>query len=151
MVDRDGNSRPIHPFAVEIDWSRFPAASTIPWSRWNAASRSTLLRAIPGELFRREVRLRVRRQTWQPTLPLCSFCNTTHDVWRTCELCGTKSRRMKKCSGCRLAHYCDAACQKSHWSLHKGCCCPDVALPLGRRYIPYMTYNMISTDMNSVD
>ena len=133
--------------------SRFPPAVPIPsGSRVDASSSiATMLSTVSGELFRREIRVRVCRQRLQPKLPHNSFYNTTHDVWRTCELCGTKSRRMKKCSGCRLAHYCDAACQKSHWSLHKGCCCPDMALPLGRRYISSMTYNMISTDMNSVD
>ena len=116
-----------------------------------SSSIATMLRTVPGELFRREIRVRVCRQRFQPTLPHDSFYNTTHDVWRTCELCGTKGRSMKKCSGCRLAHYCDASCQKNHWNSHKGCCCPDAALPLGRRYISYMTCNMIPTDMNSVD
>jgi hypothetical protein len=48
------------------------------------------LRIAPGALFRREVRLRLHRQTLQPTLPHCSFRDTTHDAWRTCERCGKK-------------------------------------------------------------
>ena len=129
MVDRNNNALSILPPAVQI-----PLVS-----RTDAANRiATMLRTVPGELFRREVRLRVHRQTWQPTLPHCSFRNTTHDMWRTCECCGIIAMSMKKCSGCRLAHYCDVSCQKSHWNIHKNCCSPDAALPIGRRYISYI-------------
>ena len=61
--------------------------------------------------------------------------NTTDDVWRTCECCGTQKKTMQKCGGCRLAHYCCLSCQRKHWKDHKGCCSPDAALPRGRRYI----------------
>jgi hypothetical protein len=98
------------------------------------------LRIAPGELFRSELRGRLHRQTLQPTLPHCSFRDTTHDAWRTCERCGKKARGMKKCSGCRLAYYCDVSCQKSHWNARKECCSPDAALPIGRHYITYISY-----------
>ena len=129
-----------------------PAVPILSGSSVDISSRiATMLRIVPGELFRRELRLRLCRQRFQPKLPHNSFYNTTHDVWRTCELCGTKARSMKKCSGCRLAHYCDASCQKSHWNCHKGCCCPDAALPLGRRYISYLTYKRDTSGHDSVN
>ena len=133
--------------------SRFPPAVPTPsGSRVDASSSiATMLRTVPGELFRREVQVRVCRQRQQPKLPHNSFFNSTHDVWRTCELCGTKARSMQKCSSCRLAHYCNRSCQKSHWACHKGVCCPDAALPLGRRYISYITYDKKPTDMYTVD
>ena len=30
--------------------------------------------------------------------------------------------RSKRCSGCRLVHYCGAACQKADWPSHKAAC-----------------------------
>ena len=37
-----------------------------------------------------------------------------------CEACGTPANFM--CSACKLVHYCSAACQKGHWSLHGRSC-----------------------------
>ena len=31
-------------------------------------------------------------------------------------------RRGRQCSGCRLARYCGAACQKADWRAHKAAC-----------------------------
>ena len=142
MVNRHNNALERLPPAVPIlSGSSADLSSPI----------ATMLRIDPGELFRQELRKRLCRQMFQPSLPHTSFYNTTRDVWRTCEFCGTKAMRMQKCSSCRLAHYCNRSCQKSHWGCHKGVCCPDAALPCGRRYIPLIIYDQKPTDMYSVD
>ena len=51
---------------------------------------------------------------------------TTHGVLRfdaLCEGCGTiMAGRKPYCSGCRVACYCDAKCQRVAWPVHKGEC-----------------------------
>ncbi|TFK49395.1 hypothetical protein OE88DRAFT_1737014 [Heliocybe sulcata] len=39
-----------------------------------------------------------------------------------CSWCGNPSAVLRKCSGCSKTRYCDAGCQKSHWSTHKSLC-----------------------------
>ncbi|KAK8185443.1 uncharacterized protein BKA78DRAFT_361143 [Phyllosticta capitalensis] len=39
-----------------------------------------------------------------------------------CVHCGTKRESLKKCGKCKHARYCDSACQKAHWKLHKKIC-----------------------------
>jgi hypothetical protein len=34
---------------------------------------------------------------------------------RTCAACGKQQLQMLKCSRCKAAFYCDAACQRGHW------------------------------------
>ena len=41
-----------------------------------------------------------------------------------CSHCGTKGGDLKRCSRCKLACYCGAACQKASWKLHKNKCTP---------------------------
>jgi hypothetical protein len=41
---------------------------------------------------------------------------------RTCAACGNQALQMLKCSRCKAAFYCDAACQKRHWREHKAAC-----------------------------
>jgi len=42
-------------------------------------------------------------------------------IFATCENCGIVGA-FKKCAGCKKVHYCDGACQKSHWKIHKPNC-----------------------------
>ena len=39
-----------------------------------------------------------------------------------CNVCGAKSDKTKKCSGCFKVWYCGSKCQKEDWSQHKGQC-----------------------------
>ena len=39
-----------------------------------------------------------------------------------CWSCGAEGTWLKKCSGCAVASYCGAACQKADWMAHKGKC-----------------------------
>ena len=41
-----------------------------------------------------------------------------------CNYCGTEQNGLTiwKCSGCRLAKYCNTSCQKKHWPSHKAVC-----------------------------
>ncbi|KAF9030350.1 hypothetical protein BDZ89DRAFT_1112247 [Hymenopellis radicata] len=39
-----------------------------------------------------------------------------------CGNCGKRDAKMSKCSGCKVATYCDPACQKAHWPKHKAAC-----------------------------
>jgi len=39
---------------------------------------------------------------------------------RNCSSCGERGK--VKCSGCGLAYYCGAACQKAHWKAHRPAC-----------------------------
>ena len=42
-----------------------------------------------------------------------------------CAACSTvaeEGKRLLRCSSCRRVHYCDAACQRSHWPVHKAAC-----------------------------
>jgi hypothetical protein len=41
---------------------------------------------------------------------------------RACAACGKEALQMLKCSRCKAAFYCDAACQKRHWQEHKAAC-----------------------------
>jgi hypothetical protein len=41
-----------------------------------------------------------------------------------CLVCGS-SQNVSKCSRCRLAFYCSAACQKEHWPYHRVVCKPQ--------------------------
>lgn len=50
-------------------------------------------------------------------LPNARFVN----VYDKCEMCGEKGR-FKKCSGCKKVYYCNGACQKNHWKIHKPTC-----------------------------
>ena len=43
-----------------------------------------------------------------------------------CEECGKLGR--KRCSGCRVARYCDASCQRRHWKTHRPHCCASIAV-----------------------
>ena len=44
------------------------------------------------------------------------------DTCDTCDSCGQSSMKTKRCSGCKTTRYCDAACQKSHWPVHRRMC-----------------------------
>ena len=39
-----------------------------------------------------------------------------------CENCLVRGTKMKKCSRCKIAHYCNSDCQKVHWARHKPLC-----------------------------
>ena len=41
---------------------------------------------------------------------------------RSCWSCGTEGCGLKKCSRCRRASYCSAACQSAHWREHRAEC-----------------------------
>ncbi|KAF8503927.1 hypothetical protein JB92DRAFT_2970109 [Gautieria morchelliformis] len=47
------------------------------------------------------------------------------ELWR-CSHCGNPSAMLKKCTGCMKTRYCDAPCQKAHWTEHKKVCKPHV-------------------------
>ena len=51
-----------------------------------------------------------------------------HPPLKNCASCGKPNAR-ERCSGCRSAHYCNEACQKSHWGAHKGPCRATRAAP----------------------
>ena len=60
----------------------------------------------------------------------------SHDyIWRTCAHCAVKRRKMQKCGGCRLTHYCSTRCQHRAWAEHKWICTPDGPLPKRNNYI----------------
>lgn len=40
----------------------------------------------------------------------------------TCDKKPAKGEKFKKCSKCKIIHYCSVECQKAHWSTHKHCC-----------------------------
>ena len=39
-----------------------------------------------------------------------------------CADCGKNGNDLKACTACKLVKYCDATCQKAHWSKHKKEC-----------------------------
>ena len=45
---------------------------------------------------------------------------------RTCETCGIVQDKMKKCSGCRIAHYCSETCQTEAWEPKHKAECPTL-------------------------
>ena len=85
--------------------------------------------------FRHELVLRVSRAKFG-TEPFIPFCNATNDL-RICVQCGQMAPKMKRCTGCKRARYCDRECQKANWLTHRSECCPDRCLPAGIRTIPY--------------
>jgi len=46
----------------------------------------------------------------------------------SCADCGKKGVGFKRCSRCKQASYCGAACQNAHWKRHKKDCAPPVPL-----------------------
>jgi hypothetical protein len=58
-------------------------------------------------------RILLRRPTERPTGPV-------HGDY-TCIQCG-EGRANKRCGRCNTAHYCDVACQRSHWDAHRPGC-----------------------------
>ena len=43
---------------------------------------------------------------------------------KTCAYCFSKQPKMKKCTGCRWARYCNRGCQTAHWQAHRPMCRP---------------------------
>ena len=41
---------------------------------------------------------------------------------RYCEWCNQAPRKLKRCSRCGVAHFCDAKCQRKGWASHKAFC-----------------------------
>ena len=58
----------------------------------------------------------------RPALPLSNPQPRLELPHRTCAACGKQQLQMLKCSRCKAAFYCDAACQKRHWREHKAAC-----------------------------
>jgi hypothetical protein len=66
------------------------------------------------------------------SLPHCTGCGISHagkidninkqDALSDAEKTAQIAQIFRKCSGCRSAYYCDAACQKQHWPQHKLVC-----------------------------
>ncbi|XP_063953429.1 ubiquitin carboxyl-terminal hydrolase 19-like isoform X1 [Lytechinus pictus] len=54
----------------------------------------------------------IQRMLMPPALLHCSHCK------KSCE----KSRSLKRCTKCYRAAYCDQACQKSNWNIHRTSC-----------------------------
>lgn len=48
---------------------------------------------------------------------LCDGKNRNH-----CQNCGTTDQKLKYCSGCKIAAYCNEKCQHAHWKTHKSNC-----------------------------
>ena len=46
----------------------------------------------------------------------------------SCAHCGKQRAGLKRCSRCKQACYCGAACQNADWKLHKTTCAPPVPL-----------------------
>ena len=44
-----------------------------------------------------------------------------------CFLCGEEGTKLKKCSQCEIAYYCNKTCQQGHWKDHKLACQAAVA------------------------
>lgn len=47
---------------------------------------------------------------------------------RVCASCGRENPSMFKCSRCHVDRYCNAACQRAHWTIHKPICAKHVAV-----------------------
>jgi len=48
--------------------------------------------------------------------------NRKHKTVKFCCSCFKKSKKMKRCSVCKMAFYCSVECQKRDWKLHKNNC-----------------------------
>jgi TPR repeat protein len=48
--------------------------------------------------------------------------STADDSNMKCAACGKEGDGLKACRACKLVKYCDASCQKAHWSKHKKEC-----------------------------
>ncbi|KAI0351545.1 hypothetical protein OH77DRAFT_1411022 [Trametes cingulata] len=53
-----------------------------------------------------------------PPVPKAKSETSSYELYR-CSWCGNPSAVLRKCAGCGKTRYCDAGCQKSHWSEHK--------------------------------
>jgi hypothetical protein len=97
-----------------------------------------------GFPFRHELRLRVLRAKLGTELfePLI---DSTQDL-RTCLHCLKMAPKMRHCSGCKWARYCDRKCQKVSWGTHRTECCPDHSLPKYQRntHLPHIRYQSLA-------
>ncbi|KAF7310071.1 hypothetical protein MIND_00380300 [Mycena indigotica] len=63
----------------------------------------------PSQWYMHEYEVTEAADTKKPRLYHCSFCQNSSAV-------------LRKCAGCSEARYCNATCQKRHWSVHKKKC-----------------------------
>ena len=57
------------------------------------------------------------------TKKFCEYARTLKHGKLVCAGCGKGSfEQLSKCQGCRVIRYCNEACQKSHWKVHKQIC-----------------------------
>ena len=83
--------------------------------------------------FQREVHNRAKL-CQRLGIPYEPIYNRTEDP-KICVTCGVKRRRMKYCSGCKVATYCSKECQIKDWKAHKKRCDPDDGFRLGTQGI----------------
>ena len=53
---------------------------------------------------------------------LRKFIQSEESKYQTCSNCGNVDKGLKICSRCLKAYYCNATCQKKHYSVHKSKC-----------------------------
>jgi hypothetical protein len=46
----------------------------------------------------------------------------THEEDKSCARCGIVNANPRKCAFCLRTYYCDAVCQRAHWTEHNGFC-----------------------------
>ena len=64
---------------------------------------------------------------WEGSRPCCP-APAMADSAASCAHCGKEGAGFKRCSVCKEAWYCGAACQKANWKGHKKTCAPPVTL-----------------------
>jgi len=71
--------------------------------------------------------LKGRRSWWKGSYPCCTARAMAASA-ESCAHCGKQGAGFKRCSVCKHACYCGAACQNANWKRHKTKCAPPVPL-----------------------
>ena len=99
----------------------------------NIATKCEIIRRIPRAAEEQTWVTKALYEHWEQSMKMIIH---SHDyIWRACARCAVKREKMKKCSGCRLVHYCSTRCQHRAWAEHKLTCTPDGPLPKRHNYI----------------
>ena len=114
------------------------------WSSWLPILMTLSQRK--GIAFRMELTLRVRLASLLPDEPYIPLRDATDDK-KTCVYCSARKRKMKRCSGCHWASYCNEECQRANWRVHKETCCPDYCLPVALDSIRYTVVSSMVSSM----
>ena len=102
-------------FLIEMEFAKktfdINQARKIPFPPWSSLNPNNSRPSPPAD---------------RPSYPFATVTSSSDSVegQNECSYCGSRSTKMKKCTGCGKTWYCGKECQASHWRTHKIACKP---------------------------